>query len=63
MADIFNTEMLPQYKQRSAEVVTESAKLSLDELMRSEYEAKEKRAEVILQKYQVLSGEYQNQAK
>ena len=60
MAKMFNENVLPYYRLSAQHVVEGSSQLSLEELMKGESTTKVARAEVIVNKYQVLTQEYQN---
>ena len=63
MVELFNAEVRPQYQQSFKDVVTFSNELTRTEMLTEYQQAQTKRAEIIQQKYQVLSQEYQSQAK
>lgn len=63
MVQLFNDEIIVEYRKAFESVIHVTSDHALDEFM-SEYTSEQaKRAEIIMQKYQVLSQEYQGQAK
>jgi ferritin-like protein len=63
MVDFYNNELIVDYRRAFENVIHITSEHAINEFM-GEYTAEQaKRAEIIMQKYQVLSQEYQSQAK
>jgi len=63
MVEMFYSELLPAYEKTSASIIRESSENSILVLNREEYKDRKQKADLIVQKYEILSKEYQNQAK
>jgi len=58
MSKLFTESMIPFYKEQCKNVVEGSAHQSFEDALNSDMKAKSARADMIIQKYQVLSMEY-----
>lgn len=63
MVDLFNNEVLIFYKNAFEDIVHESQNQVTNEYLSEFHSERAKTADIILQKYTLLSKEYQNQAK
>lgn len=61
--DLYLSELIPMYKKQQEDLISVSSRLSLENVMEDHYDQQTKKAENIVQKYTLLSGEYQSQAK
>lgn len=53
-------EMIPMYQEQQEEIIRVSSQLSLENIMEEHYDNQTKKADTIVQKYTLLSGEYQS---
>lgn len=63
MVKLFDDEVLPNYRKNFENVMYTSSRSSLDSLMVELYADRAKRSQIVQEKYQMLSQEYQSQAK
>jgi len=63
MVKLYHDEVIVNYKKNFEDVMYTSSRQSMDQILSEYYQNKAKRSEVIMEKYKMLSQEYQTQAK
>ena len=63
MVKLYHEEVIVNYKKNFEDVMYTSSRQSMDQILSEYYQQKAKRSEIIMEKYKMLSQEYQTQAK
>lgn len=63
MIKLYHEEVIVNYKKNFEDVMYTSSRQSMDSILSEYYTQKAKRSEIIMEKYKMLSQEYQTQAK